>query len=58
MKYIRYLGFTLAILSITVGFMIDCNSFDKIESLVSFTFFGFILGVGCLCYVDDKLKSK
>ena len=58
MKYIKYLGFTLVIFSITVGFMMDFNSFGKIQSLVSITFLSFLLGMGCLCYVDDKLKSK
>jgi hypothetical protein len=58
MKYMKYLGFTLVIFSITVGFMMDFNSFGKIQSLVSVSFFGFLLGMTCLCYVDDKLKSK
>ena len=40
--------------------MIDCNSFSEssIQSAVFTTFFGFMVGMSCLCYVDDKLESK
>jgi hypothetical protein len=58
MKYIKYLGFILVTFSITLGFMMDFNSFGEIESLVSVTFFSFLLGMGFLCYTDDKLKSR
>jgi hypothetical protein len=58
MKYIKYLGVLLVIFSITLGFMVDYNNFNNIQSVVSITFFSFLLGMSCLCYVDDKLKSK
>lgn len=59
MKYMKYLGFILVIFSITVGFIVDYNNFSgDIQSMVSTTFFSFLLGMTILCYTNDKLKSK
>jgi hypothetical protein len=57
-KIFRYIGISLVLFSLTIGFMLDCNYFvqEEVEKPVFTSFCSFLLGMTFLCYVDDKLK--
>jgi hypothetical protein len=57
-KFLRYIGISLILFSLTIGFLLDCNYFtqEEVQNPVFISFCSFLLGMTFLCYVDEKLK--
>jgi len=57
-KFLRYVGITLVLFSLTIGFMLDFGFFnmDEVQTPVVTSFVCFLSGIGFLIYADNKLK--
>lgn len=57
-RFLRYMGVSLILFSLTLGFMLDCGFFsmDEVQTPVATSFVCFLSGIGCLIYADEKLK--
>jgi len=59
-KFLRYVGISLILFSLTIGFMLDCGFFSmyqvQVQTIVATSFVCFLSGIGFLIYVDNKLK--